>query len=260
MIAATLCKLKEKSQKAFVTFLTAGDPDLATTEKLVFEFDRAGVNIIELGIPFSDPMADGPVIQRASERALKNGVTLPRVLDLVTHLRQQTKIPFVLMGYYNPVLQYGLKKFACDAARAGVNGVLVVDLPVEESGPLKMELAARGINLIFLVTPTSPTERLKLIQKHGSGFVYYVSISGVTGAGHLNIKDVKKNIARIRKHISHPLLVGFGISTPEHVAALAPLADGVIVGSAIIATMEKQNTLKQKTTAALKLVKDLMGE
>lgn len=260
MISDTLGKLKDKSQKAFVTFLTAGDPDLATTQKLVLEFDRAGVNLIELGIPFSDPMADGPVIQRASERALKNGVTLPRVLDLVTQLRQQTKIPMVLMGYYNPVLQYGLKKFACDAARSGVNGVLVVDLPVEESGPLKVELAAHGIDLIFLVTPTSTTERLKLIQKHGSGFVYYVSLSGVTGAGNLNIKDVKKNLARIRKHISHPLLVGFGISTPEHVTALAPLADGVIVGSAIIAAMEKQNTPKQKILTALNLVKDLMGK
>lgn len=247
-------------KKSFVTFLTAGDPDLATTEKLVLEFARSGVDIIELGIPFSDPMADGPVIQRASERALKNGVTVSKVLWLVSKLRHKTSVPILLMGYYNPVLQYGLKRFARDAARSGVNALLIVDLPVEESQPLKTELARYGTDLIFLITPTSTPERLKLIQKHGSGFVYYVSLSGVTGAGHLNVKDVQKNLKRIQKIITHPVLIGFGISKPQHVQALAQLGNGVIVGSAIIAAMEKQNSSTKKVAAALSLVKALRAK
>lgn len=245
-------------KKSFATFITAGDPDLATTERLVLELVEAGVDLIELGIPFSDPMADGPVIQRASERALKNGVTASKVLQLVSRLRHKTKVPIVLMGYYNPILQYGLKKFARDAAKAGVNGILVVDLPVEESAPFKKELVAHKLDLIFLVTPTSTTARLKLVQKHGSGFVYFVSLAGVTGATHLNIKDVKTHLRRIRRVIKHPILIGFGISTAKQVRALLPLAQGVIVGSALIAGMEKQATPAQKIGAGVEFVRKLI--
>lgn len=247
-------------KKSFVTFLTAGDPDLATTEKLVLELVKAGVDLVELGIPFSDPMADGPVIQRASERALKNGVTASKVLQLVSRLRHKIQVPLVLMGYYNPILQYGLKKFARDAAKAGVNGILVVDLPVEESAPFKKELSAHHIDLIFLVTPTSTTGRLQLVQKHGSGFVYYVSLAGVTGAAHIDVDNVKKNLARIRKIITHPILIGFGISKPEHVKKLMPVADGVIVGSALIAEMEKEANSVGKMRTAKRFVTNLLLE
>lgn len=244
-------------KKSFVTFLTAGDPDLATTEKLVLELVKAGVDLVELGIPFSDPMADGPVIQRASERALKNGVTASKVLQLVSRLRHKIQVPLVLMGYYNPILQYGLKKFARDAAKAGVDGILTADLPVEECQPLKRELNAHKIHMIFLVTPTSTTERLKLVQKHGSGFVYYVSLAGVTGAAHLNINNVQKNLRRIRRIIKHPILIGFGISKPEHVNKLMPVADGVIVGSALMAKIEKQPSPTQKIRVAKNFVASL---
>lgn len=213
--------------------------------------------MIELGVPFSDPMADGPVIQRASERALKKGVTLHSVLGLAKNLRRKSAIPLVLMGYYNPILQYGLRQFAHDAAAAGVDGILAVDLPVEESRDLKAALCHHKIDLVFLITPTSTPARLRLIEKHGGGFVYYVSLSGVTGAGNLDSQQVKRDLARIGKIISHPVLIGFGISSPEQARALNPLADGIIVGSAIIKKMEQAKTTRQKISAAVTLARQL---
>lgn len=233
-ITAKLQDLKSVGRKAFAAYIVAGDPDLESTEKLIYTLEAAGVSIIELGVPFSDPMADGPVIQQASERALANGVTLKSIFDLVRRVRKQSQIPILLMGYYNPILQFGLEKYAIEAASTGVDGSLVVDLPVEESLPLKSELQKYGIDLIFLLTPTSHSQRIKLINKYGSGFIYYVSLTGVTGAATLNPEDVKKQIIKLKKQIKIPILVGFGISTPEHVRSVANSADGVVVGTAIL--------------------------
>lgn len=233
-IASKLQELKSAGRKAFAAYIVAGDPDLESTEKLIHTLEAAGVSIIELGVPFSDPMADGPVIQQASERALANGVTLKSIFDLVRRVRQKSEIPILFMGYYNPILQFGLAKYANEAKSAGVDGSLIVDLPVEESLPLKNELEKHGIDLIFLLTPTSDLKRVKLIAKHGSGFIYYVSLTGVTGAATLDPKDVKKQITKLKKVIDLPILVGFGISTPEHVRSIATSADGVVVGTAIL--------------------------
>jgi tryptophan synthase alpha chain len=238
-ITTALASLKSLRRKAFAAYVVAGAPDLDATEDLVFALEEAGASIIELGVPFSDPMADGPAIQRASERALKNGVTLDKVFALVSRVRRKSEIPILLMGYYNPVLQFGLKNFAAAANKAGVDGALIVDLPAEESDEFATHLKKAGIDLIFLATPTSDASRLKLIEKRASGFVYYVSLTGVTGAKTLNPEDVANNLARIRKNVTLPILVGFGISKPEHVRNLKPLADGVVVGSAFLNVIEK---------------------
>ncbi len=250
--------LKKSKKKAFIPFITAGFPNLKTTEELIYEFDRLGCSVIELGVPFSDPMADGPVIQKAGEIALKNGVTLDKILKLVKKVRKKTQIPILLMGYYNPILQYGLTKFAKEAKASGVDGVLVVDLPIEESKDLERALKKYPIDIIYLLTPTSEVDRIKLVKKHGSGFVYYVSYTGTTGTRSVDPKDIKKNIQRIKKHIKIPINIGFGISKPEHVKKLAPLADGVVVGSAIIKVIEKN--LKKKTLVGQvqKFIKSLL--
>lgn len=238
-ITKKLASLKASGKKAFAAYVVAGDPDLETTEKLIHALEGAGVSIIELGVPFSDPMADGPTIQRASERALKNGVTLEKIFALVSRVRLKSQIPILTMGYYNPVLQFGLENFAAVAKKSGVDGALIVDLPAEESDEFARHLKKADIDLIFLTTPVSDEKRLKLIDKRASGFVYYVSLTGVTGAKAVDPADVAKNLARIRKRVKLPLLVGFGISKPEHVAGLKPLADGVVVGSAFLNLIEK---------------------
>lgn len=226
--------LKKNGGKAFIPFITAGDPDLKTTEALIHTLAAAGATLIELGVPFSDPMADGPVIQKSGERALKKGVTLAKIFSLVERVRKKTQIPILLMGYYNPIFKYGHEKFAADAVKAGVDGVLVVDLPAEEAGELRVALKGKPIDMIYLLAPTSDEKRLDLVARYGRGFIYYVSLTGITGAGHLDPQAVAKNLEKVREKIRLPIMIGFGISTPTQVKALAPAGDGVVVGSALV--------------------------
>lgn len=252
-------ELKKWEGKAFVPFITAGDPDLKTTEQLVHIFEKAGVSMIELGIPFSDPMADGPAIQKANERALKNKTHLGQIFSLVKKIRKTSQIPIILMGYYNPVLKYGLKKFAQSCHLSGVDGLIIVDLPVEESQPLKKELKNKPVDLIYLLTPTSQKDRIQLVAKHGRGFVYYVSFTGTTGASHLKIQDVKKNIARIRSQVKLPIAVGFGISTPMQVQEVSAFADGVVVGSSLVKIIERHGKSKKMLSEMEAYVKKMQA-
>jgi len=244
--------LKKKGEAALIPFVTAGDPDMATSLKILRALEKGGADAIELGIPFSDPMADGATIQRASERALKNGATLPRVLDMVRKFRRQSSVPLILFGYYNPIFRYGLRRFARDAAVAGVDGLLCVDLPPEESGELAGHAAKAGLDLIFLLAPTSDGERIRLVARKGRGFIYYVSVTGVTGARRQLEGHLQSQVERIRRYSRLPVGVGFGISRPEHAARIASFADAVVVGSALIAELEKtaRNVDKPKRAAA----------
>jgi tryptophan synthase alpha chain len=227
-------KLKAQKKKGFIAFVTAGDPDIGTTKKIIKELERSGADMIELGIPFSDPMADGPTIQASYERAVKGGVHLTDVLKLVGEVRKDSQVPLVLFGYYNPIFNYGLKKFAKDAAAAGADGVLIVDLPPEESDELRGELDKNGVDLIFLLTPTSDEKRMRLVASKASGFIYFVSVTGVTGARTSVSADVHKYVKRVRKHTDLPLGVGFGISTPQQAKEVCKSADAAVVGSAIV--------------------------
>ncbi|HJV35494.1 tryptophan synthase subunit alpha [Geomonas sp.] len=238
-IADKFTELGGRGEKALVTFITAGDPDLATTEEAVLELERAGADLIELGVPFSDPMADGPTIQLSSERALAAGTTLPRILELVKKLRTRTQVPIVLMGYFNPIFAYGAERFAADAVEAGVDALLVVDLPPEESAELKSATDRQGLDLIFLLTPTSDLSKVETVSRLGSGFIYYVSVTGVTGARTSVADTLSDRVTQLRGDLQLPLVVGFGISTPEQAAKVAETADGVVVGSALVKYFEK---------------------
>lgn len=238
-ITRTFDGLREKGEKALITFITAGDPDLQTTKELIFTLERAGADIIELGIPFSDPMADGPTIQASSERAIKAGTHLSDVLALVKEVREKSEVPIVLFGYYNPVFKFGLKRFARDVHAAGADGVLIVDLPAEEAGELKDELDREGVDLIFLLTPTSTEERIRLISGRASGFLYYISVTGVTGARKGLSGKVHSYVKRVKRFTNLPVGVGFGISSPEQAKEACRHADGVIVGSAIVNLIAK---------------------
>ena len=238
-ISQVFSQLKKEGRKAFVPFITAGDPDLQTTGKLLVELARAGAGVIELGVPFSDPMADGPVIQRASERALKNNFGLQDILDTAAQARKKIETPIILFSYYNPLLQLGLKRLAEAAKKAGVDGVLVTDLTPEESGEFEAELRAHDLDMIFLIAPTSTDERLKLVAEHASGFVYAVSRAGVTGAREKVSAEAEKLVNRMRQFSSLPIAVGFGISNAAQVADVSRYADAVVVGSAIVAEMER---------------------
>lgn len=231
--------LKEQKKKGFISFVTAGDPDMATTKMIIRELERSGADMIELGIPFSDPMADGPTIQASYERAVKAGVHLTDVLKLVREVRKESEIPLVLFGYYNPIFNYGLKKFAKDAASAGADGVLIVDLPPEESDELKAELDRNGVDLIFLLTPTSDERRMRLVASRASGFIYFVSVTGVTGARAAVSSDIHRYVRRVRKYTSLPLGVGFGISTPAQAKEVCKSADAAVVGSAIVSVIAR---------------------
>ncbi len=237
-LAETFSSLRRRGERALVPYFTAGDPSLEVTRQLVLEAARRGADIVELGVPFSDPLADGPVIQRASARALAAGVSLPRVLELARELRGETAVPIVLLTYYNPLHAFGLKAFAHGAAEAGVDGVIVADLPPEEAGPLVTEAQAAGLDLIHLVAPTSPPDRMRLIARRSRGFIYFVSLTGVTGARATLPPDLAEHLRQLRAVTTKPICVGFGISTPEQVAAVAPYADGVIVGSALVRLVE----------------------
>lgn len=250
-------ELRNERKKAFIAFVTAGDPDLKTTEKLVLAFERAGIDIIELGVPFSDPLADGPTIQASSQRALKKGVNLERILKAVSRIRQKSQIPIALMTYYNPVFHYGEERFARDAQRCGVDGMIIPDLPPEESGVLIRSAMARDLSTVFFLAPTTTPQRMKRIVKASTGFIYYVSLTGVTGARKGFSKDNRKRIRFARRFTGKPVCVGFGVSTPSQVKSAAKIADGVIVGSAIIRQIEKNSGKKDMVKNVVRFVRAL---
>jgi tryptophan synthase alpha chain len=227
-------QLKEKGEKALIPFITAGDPDLETSRRLALEIAARGADLLELGIPFSDPLADGPTIQAASGRALKTGVHFTDVLTLAGSLRRETDIPLILMGYYNPILHYGLAKAAQNAAEQGVDGFIIPDLPPDEAESWREAARAAGVATIFLAAPTSGPERLKSLGRLTRGFLYYVSVTGITGARTELPRELIRELEEVRKLVKCPVAVGFGIGTPEQVKNLAPYVDGVVVGSAIV--------------------------
>lgn len=231
--------LREAGELGIVAYITAGDPSLDATLRFVLALAEAGADVIELGVPFSDPLADGPTIQRASERALKSGTTLARVLDLVRRIRQSSQVPLVLFSYFNPILQMGLEKFAAAAETAGADGVLATDLTPEESDEYRGILAAHHLDTIFLGAPTSTDERLKKIAGCSSGFLYLISRTGVTGAKDALSDDLPALLRRARAVTQLPIAVGFGISLPGHVSVLGGLADAAVVGSALVSEIEK---------------------
>lgn len=232
---------RQKNAKALIAYVTVGYPSIEATMKVVPLLAAGGCDIVELGIPFSDPLADGATIQQASFCALQNGVTPQHCLELAQRLRQEVSIPLVFMTYYNPVLKYGIEKFCCDSAESGVNGIIVPDLPPDEGLELEVIASKEGIDLIYLLAPTSTEERIELVARHSRGFIYLVSVTGTTGARQSLTTDLDELVARIKKKTSKPLCVGFGISTPQQAGQVAQVADGVIVGSQIIQLMQVED-------------------
>ncbi|WP_334195045.1 tryptophan synthase subunit alpha [Pararhodobacter sp.] len=231
----TFARLKAEGKKAFVAYMMGGDPDEATSLAIMQGLPDAGVDVIELGMPFTDPMADGPTIQRAGQRALDGGMTMDKVLAMVRAFRQgDATTPIVLMGYYNPIYARGVDRFLSEAVEAGIDGLIVVDLPPEEDSELCLPAQAAGMNFIRLATPTTDDKRLPKVLQNTSGFVYYVSITGITGAAAAQAGDVGPEVARIKAASDLPVIVGFGITTPEQAQAIASVADGCVVGSAIV--------------------------
>jgi tryptophan synthase alpha chain len=238
-IAITFAALAETRRKALIPYVTAGDPDPAVTVDVMRALARGGADVIELGVPFSDPMADGPVIQKAGERALAKGVGMVQVLQMVSGFRRHDdRTPVVLMGYANPIERYGIDRFVADARAAGVDGVLVVDYPPEECEPFARTLQAAGMDPIFLLAPTSTDERIREVGRIATGYVYYVSLKGVTGAGHLDTAAVAQMLPRIRAHVKVPVGVGFGIRDAATARAVADVADAVVIGSALVQLLE----------------------
>ncbi len=234
-IDTRFAELKKQGRSAFVTFIMAGDPDLATSLEIIKTLPHAGADIIEIGMPFTDPMADGPSIQAAGLRALKAGTTLKKTLDLVRAFRKDdTATPLVLMGYYNPIFIYGVDAFLADAKSAGVDGLIIVDLPPEEDDELCLPAMRAGLNFIRLATPTTDDKRLPAVLANTSGFVYYVSITGITGAASADSSKVAAAVARIKRHTKLPVCVGFGIRTPDQARATASAANGAVVGTALV--------------------------
>ncbi len=256
-IARRFAELAGRGELGLVAYLTAGDPSLEASEKIVLAAAEAGADVIELGVPFSDPVADGPMIQRASERALKSGTTLAGILDLVGRLRQKTEVPLVLFSYYNPILQMGLERFADAAARAGVDGVLATDLTPEEASEYRSILRSRGLDTIFLAAPTSTDSRLARISAATSGFLYLISRTGVTGTRDALPEDLPVLVRRARKATRLPIAVGFGISLPTHVSVLGGIADAAVVGSAIVAEIEKAAAPEAAAENVAKLIRTL---
>jgi len=242
--------LKGEGRAALVTFLTAGDPDLETSLAILKALPQAGADVIELGMPFSDPMSDGPAIQASSQRALKAGGTLKKTLDLVRAFRKtDNETPIVLMGYYNPVYIHGVDRFLTDAKSAGVDGLIIVDLPPEEDGELCLPALRAGVNFIRLATPTTDDKRLPAVLANTSGFVYYVSITGITGTAAPNVGRVSDAVARIKRHTKLPVAVGFGVRDAERARAIAQAADGVVVGSALVDALKDSLDRDGRATA-----------
>jgi tryptophan synthase alpha chain len=257
-IDARFAELKKQGRSAFVTFVTAGDPDPATSLEIIKALPRAGSDVIEIGMPFTDPMADGPSIQAAGLRALKAGMTLKKTLAMVRAFRKDDDAtPLVLMGYYNPIYVYGVDKFLVDAKAAGVDGLIVVDLPPEEDAELCLPAIKAGLNFIRLATPTTDDRRLPAVLANTSGFVYYVSVTGITGSAAADSAAVAQAVARIKRHTKLPICVGFGIRTPEAARAIAANADGAVVGSALVEAL--RNSLEADGKASAKTVDAVAG-
>ena len=256
-IQTKFVELKKRREAALIPFVTAGDPDLDTTLKILRALEKGGADCVELGIPFSDPTADGPTIQRSSERALKNGLSLTRIFRMVREFRQNSELPLILFGYFNPFFRYGLEDFCRQAAKAGADGVLCVDLPPEESGELKRWTDAQGLDLIFLLSPTSGIDRLRQVARIGRGFIYYVSVTGVTGARQSFDRGLRLQVRRVRRATALPVAVGFGISTPKQAAWISGFADAAVVGSALVATIEQTRGSQAKARRAGILVAQL---
>jgi tryptophan synthase alpha chain len=259
-IADGFASRRAAGESAFVAYLTAGDPSLEVTPDLLHALVAGGADVIELGVPFSDPMADGPVIQRAAARAIKAGSSLARILELVATRRREWAVPIVLFGYYNPILRYGVDALACDAMAAGVDGVLCVDAPPEESAPLATALERNGLDLIRLLAPTTPLSRVKTIARAASGFLYFVSVLGVTGARRELPAELPGLVGRVRTVTALPIGVGFGVQTPEQARWIAGFADAVIVGSAIQRLVEEHgsNGAPSRIEAFVRSLKDGM--
>ena len=254
-------ELKRNRKKAFIAYITAGDPNLATTAKLAGALEAAGVDIIELGIPFSDPLADGPTIQAASQRALRGGVNLKKIFDMVADLRRKAGVPIVFMTYYNPVLKYGLSRFIKSCANTGVDGVIIPDLPDEEAKELVKSAKESKIATIFLAAPTSPRGRIKNIVRVSTGFIYYVSLTGVTGARSKLPLEVVSKVSLIKSMTKKPVCVGFGISGPAQARQIAKVADGVIIGSAIVRIIgTKKNIISRVASFSKRLAQAIHNE
>ena len=257
-IDAKFAKLKAEGKKAFVAYIMGGDPDVGTSLQVMKGLPAAGVDIIELGMPFTDPMADGPAIQLANIRALAAKQNLPKTLQMVREFRvTDSRTPLVLMGYYNPIFAYGVERFIADAKEAGVDGLIIVDLPPEHNDELCEPAQAAGLDFIRLTTPTTDDQRLPTVLNGSSGFVYYVSVAGVTGAGAATMDHVEQAVARLRRHTDLPLCIGFGIRTPEHAADVARRADGVVVGSALVDQIAKAESPAQAIDGVLSLCAQL---
>ena len=251
-------ELKQANRAALVTFITAGDPDYATSLSILKGLPAAGADVIELGMPFTDPMADGPAIQLANIRALAGKQNMIKTLQMVREFRQQdSTTPLVLMGYFNPIHHYGVPRFIEDAKAAGVDGLIVVDLPPEHNEDLCDPAQVAGLDFIRLTTPTTDDARLPTVLNGSSGFVYYVSVAGVTGAGAATLEHVEQAVARLRRHTDLPISIGFGIRTPEHAATIARLADGVVVGSALIDQIANASSPQQAIDGVLGLCREL---
>jgi tryptophan synthase alpha chain len=248
-ISKRFAELRAAGELGIVAYITAGDPSFDATHKFVLALADAGADVIELGVPFSDPLADGPTIQRASERALKAGASLAGVLELVRRIRQNSQVPLVLFTYFNPILQMGLEKFAAAAAQAGADGVLVTDLTPEESEDYRRILRAQNLDTIFLAAPTSDDERLRKISACSSGFLYLISRTGVTGAKDSLPDDLPGLLRRVHQFTELPVAVGFGISLPGHVSVLGGLADAAVVGSALVSEIEKSSSVEAASAA-----------
>jgi tryptophan synthase alpha chain len=238
-LAATFAGLRQRGERALIPYFTAGDPTLALSARLVVEAGRRGADVIEIGVPFSDPLADGPVVQRATQRALAAGVTLPRVLEMVREVRSEVAAPLVFLTYYNPILAFGLKAFCRTSAEVGIDGVMVADLPPEEAGPLHEEARPAGLDVIHFVAPTSPPARMRKIARASTGFIYMVSVTGVTGERAQLPSELLANLRTLRGITDKPVAVGFGIGTPDQAAEVGEVADGVIVGSAVVRLVER---------------------
>jgi tryptophan synthase alpha chain len=260
-IAATFERLKREQRKALIPFVTAGDPDPASAVPLMHALVAGGADVIELGVPFSDPMADGPVIQRSSERALRHGVSLKDVIGFVAEFRKtNSTTAVVLFGYANPIEALGVERFAEAAKNAGADGVLIVDYPPEEAGTIARLLEERGLDMIFLLSPTTTEKRLTEVAALGRGYLYYVSLKGVTGAANIDLDDVTAQLARIRKYTKLPLGVGFGIRDPETARRIAAIADAVVIGSRLVQEIEgsEPGTVNARVTAFMRGVREAM--
>jgi tryptophan synthase alpha chain len=254
-IVERFSRLNREHQKGFVVYIGSGDPDLQATRQLALAFDQLGVDVLELGVPFSDPLADGLVNQLAAQRGLESGTTPPRVLETVASIRRESQIPIVLYIYFNLIHRYGLERFIRDAAQAGVDGLLVLDLPPEESDSYEALMRQSGLCNIYLVAPTTPDERIELIVKRGTGFIYYVSREGVTGMQMKVADTIAQMTAKIRAHTNLPIAVGFGISTPQQAKIVAASAEAVVVGSAIVNQIAQQG----KAPDLIKRVTEFVG-